>query len=253
MEVAHCSKADNLKKAITMAEKAVLSGADIVVFPEVFATGFCYEKIVSLAEESPYPALDKFIKFSMNKECVIIGSIIEKRSISDDYAYYNLGFCAEHGKLAGIYCKSHPFKQESKYFTAGDSIHPIALEKYALTIGLEICYELRFPEVARKLALAGADILVTVAQFPHPRKHVWRTLAIARAIENQLPHIACNAVGSSPSSSFFGDSIIIDAAGNVLAEADDKECIIMHTIDTATAEKVRSEISVFLDRRKDLY
>ena len=253
MEVAHCSKADNLKKAITMAEKAVLSGADIVIFPEVFSTGFCYEKITSLAESSPYPSLDELIELSKDKECVIIGSIIEKQSISDSFAYYNLGFCVEHGKLIGIYRKSHPFKQERKYFTAGDSIHPITLEKYGLTIGLEICYELRFPEVARKLALAGVDFLVTIAQFPNPRKHAWRTLVLARAIENQMPHIACNVVGSSPTSSFFGGSLIVDAAGNVLAEADDEECIIIHRIDTGNTSKVRSDIPVFLDRRADLY
>ncbi|WP_321420934.1 nitrilase-related carbon-nitrogen hydrolase [uncultured Methanomethylovorans sp.] len=253
MEVAHCSKSDNLNKAMAMADKAVSSGADIVVFPELFSTGFCYEEISDLAEEAPYCTILKLLEFSKRMECVVIGSIIEKQSHSDDYAYYNLGFCVEHGILTGVYRKSHPFKKELNFFTAGNSIHPIALEKYGLTIGLEICYELRFPEVARKLALAGADLLVTAAQFPNPRRHVWRTLSLARAIENQIPHVACNLVGSSPTSSFFGGSIIIDAAGNVLAEADDAECVIMHTINTENTAKVRSAMPVFLDRRADLY
>lgn len=253
MEVAHCSKADNLTKALAMAEKALVCGADIIVLPEVFSTGFCYEGISDLAEEAPYPTITKLLEFSKRKRCVVIGSIIETQLQADVPIYYNLGFCVEHGILAGVYRKSHPFKKERNYFKAGNSIHPIVLEKYGFTIGLEICYELRFPEVARKLALAGADLLVTVAQFPNPRRHVWRTLSLARAIENQIPHVACNLIGSSPTSSFFGDSIIIDAAGNVLAEADDKECIIVTAIDTENTVKVRSDIPVFSDRRSDLY
>lgn len=253
MEVTHCSKPDNLTKAMSMAEKAVVSGADIIVLHEVFSTGFCYEGIGDLAEEAPYPTIDKLLKFSKRRRCVVIGSIIEAQLHAGVPVYYNLGFCVEHGRLAGVYRKSHPFTQEKKYFAAGSSIHPIDLEKYGLTIGLEICYELRFPEIARKLALAGADLLVTVAQFPNPRKHVWKSLALARAIENQVPHIACNLVGFSPTSSFFGGSVIIDAAGNVLVEADDTECIVMHAIDTENTGKVRSEIPVFSDRRADLY
>ncbi|MGB3906878.1 MAG: nitrilase-related carbon-nitrogen hydrolase [Methanomethylovorans sp.] len=253
MEIAHCSKPDNLKKAMSMAEKTVLSGADIIVFPEVFSTGFCYEGLSDLAEEDPYPTILRFLEFSKRTRCAVIGSIIEVQFHKNVPVYYNLGFCVEHGKLAGVYRKCHPFKQEQNYFAAGNSIHPISLERYGVKIGLEICYELRFPEVARKLVLEGADLLVTVAQFPHSREHVWRTLALARSIENQIPHIACNLVGSSSTSSFFGGSVIIGAAGDVLAEADDKECTIMHSIDTANTDKVRSYIPVLSDRRADLY
>ena len=253
MEVEQCSKAENIAKALSMAEKAVSSGADIIVLPEVFSTGFCYEGISDLAEEAPFPTISKLIDFSKSKECTMIGSIIEAQFQEGVPVFYNMGFCVEHGKLAGVYRKCHLFMQEKKYFAAGSSMHPIFLKRYDLNIGLEICYELRFPEVARKLALEGADLLVTVAQFPHPRKHVWRTLALARSIENQIPHIACNLIGSSPASSFFGGSIIISAAGDVLVEAGENECIIMQSIDTENTAKVRSEVSVYSDRRADLY
>jgi predicted amidohydrolase len=253
MEVEHCSKTDNITKALSMAEKAVSSGADLIVLPEVFSTGFCYEGISDLAEEAPFPTISKFIGFSKIKECAVIGSIIEAQFQEGIPVFYNMCFCVEHGKLAGIYRKCHLFRQEKNYFAAGSSMHPLFLKSYGLNIGLEICYELRFPEVARKLVLEGADLLVTVAQFPNPRKHIWRTLALARSIENQIPHIACNMVGSSPASSFFGGSIIIDAAGDVLVEADGDECIIMHAIDTENTDKVRRDIPVYSDRRADLY
>ena len=86
-------------------------------------------------------------------------------------------------------------------------------------MGLQICYDLRFPEVARSLALQGADFLVTVAQFPTSRVAQWRALSLARAIENQIPHLACNWANA-------GGSLII---------------------------KARREISCFADRRPEIY
>ena len=68
MEIAHCSKPDNLKKAMSMAEKTLLSGADIIVFPEVFSTGFCYEGLSDLAEEDPYPTILRFLEFSKEQD-----------------------------------------------------------------------------------------------------------------------------------------------------------------------------------------
>ena len=118
---------------------------------------------------------------------------------------------------------------------------------------MQIFYELRFPEIARKLSLAGADILITIAEFPNPRKHHWKTLATARAIENQIPHIVCNCMGEDPYSTFFGGSMIIDAWGDVKAQAYGGECIIMHDIDVRETNEIRKTIPVFADRRPDIY
>lgn len=112
MEVEHCSKTDNITKALSMAEKAVSSGADLIVLPEVFSTGFCYEGISDLAEEAPFPTISKFIGFSKIKECAVIGSIIEAQFQEGIPVFYNMCFCVEHGKLAGIYRKCHLFRQE---------------------------------------------------------------------------------------------------------------------------------------------
>ncbi|HEY3363244.1 MAG TPA: nitrilase-related carbon-nitrogen hydrolase, partial [Methanosarcina sp.] len=224
MDVLHCRKQENLEKALYLALEAVNKGAELIVFPEVFSTGFCYEHLDYAAETLPSPILENLACFSEANDCVIIGSIIEKvaskeifgsRKANDittnkktDYKnstssdstnsilYYNLGFCFESGVFAGSYRKTHPFKDENQYFSKGNSLEPIALKKHNLKLGLQICYELRFPEVARKLTLAGSDLLITVAAFPNPRAEHWKTLARARAIENQIPHIACNRTGS---------------------------------------------------------
>lgn len=273
MDVLHCRKQENLEKALHMALKAVRKGAELIVLPEVFSTGFCYEYFDHAAETLPSPLLENLACFSEANDCIIMGSVIEKvasedtsnsgapvdsknSTISDSSNspfYYNLGFCFESGTLAGSYRKTHPFKTENNYFSKGDSIEPISLKKQNLKIGFEICYELRFPEVARKLSLAGSDLLVTTAAFPNPRSEHWNILAKARAIENQIPHIACNRIGSAPDCSYFGNSMIIDAWGEVKADAGNKECVIVHDLDLSRKNEVRKMIPVFENRRIELY
>lgn len=273
MDVLHCRKQENLEKALHMALEAVSKGAEFIVLPEVFSTGFCYEYFDHVAETLPSPLLENLACFSEANDCIIMGSVIEKvaseetsgsgkpadsenstlSDSSNSSFYYNLGFCFESGILAGSYRKTHPFKTENSYFSKGSSLEPIYLKKQNLKIGFEICYELRFPEIARKLSLAGSDLLVTTAAFPNPRSEHWKILAKARAIENQIPHIACNRIGSAPDCSYFGNSMIIDAWGQVKADAGNKECVIVHDLDLSEKDEIRKSIPVFEDRRTELY
>nr|WP_321497460.1 nitrilase-related carbon-nitrogen hydrolase [uncultured Methanolobus sp.] len=253
MSISDCNKQSNVEKALSMAKAAVSAGAELLVFPEVFSTGFCYDKIETSSEDENGNTIKEMCAFSKEHECVMILSIIEKQASSKGPEYYNLGVCVEDGHVAGIYRKTHPFKREKQYFSAGDSIHPIRLPIRELTIGLQICYEIRFPEVSRKLALMGSDILVTIAEFPSPRGHIWRSLAIARAIENQISHIACNRVGEGSDSSFFGGSIIVDQLGDVMEEAGGDESVIFGIIELERTTKIRNDIPVFDDRRTDIY
>jgi predicted amidohydrolase len=103
------------------------------------------------------------------------------------------------------------------------------------------------------LVLDGAEVLFVVAQWPNPRMDHWRTLLRARAIENQVYVVACNRVGESEGTSFFGHSMVIDPWGEVLAEAEDQEQILVADIDKATVESIRKKIPIFDDRRPTLY
>ncbi len=273
MDILHCRKQENLEKALYMALKAVNKGAELIVFPEVFSTGFCYEHLDHAAETLPSPILENLACFSEANDCIIMGSVIEKAVMEEisgngkpadsknptpsgsgnSLLYYNLGFCFESGALAGSYRKTHPFKSENRYFSRGNSIEPITLKRQNLKIGFQICYDLRFPEVARKLALAGSDLLVTAAAFPNPRYEHWKILSRARAIENQIPHIACNRTGSAPDCTYFGNSMIIDAWGEVKASADGRECVIVSELDLSGKDEIRKAIPVFEDRRTELY
>ena len=205
----------------------------ILVFPELFLTGFCYERFAH--DSPPYLFLEPFRALAQERDCLIIGSIISGE--------YNLGFCLDSEGIQ-FRPKIHPFDKEKEHFRGGDFIAPVATEWGK--IGLEVCYDLRFPEVARSLAIQGADFLVTVAQFPAVRKAHWRTLCIARAIENQIPHIACNW-------SQAGSSMIIDAWGNVLAEAGQNETAIVGKIDLERRDQFRQEVTCFADRRPEIY
>lgn len=262
MNISLCSKHKNLECALSLAEEAVSKGAELLVFPEVFSTGFCYERIEEVAETASGPTLEALCDFSREYSCVLAGSIIEKiekekkDTISSEKKVppqYNLGFCIESGKLIGIRRKVQLYGPEKNYFAPGDSITPIRLQKYEVSIGLIVCNELRYPEVARKLALGGADLLVSVAEIPDFYIHPWRIMSISRAIENQLPHIACNRVGKDTYSTYPGNSFIADGWGRILAKAGREECILLGELNLDEAKEIRQTGSILEDRRPDLY
>jgi predicted amidohydrolase len=234
-----CRPQDNLSRALEMARAALDQGAKMLVFPELFLTGFCYEHAAhpsaSWHDAPPYSILDPFRKIAREHDSLIIGSIRD--------GCRNYGFCLDSVGLE-LRAKIHPFGPEKEHFDGAPFISPAAT-KYGM-VGLEVCYDLRFPEVARSLALQGADFLVTVAQFPQARLAQWRVLCIARAIENQLPHVACNFAGG-------GGSLIISARGEVLAEAGPNEDLIVGEVDLAGRDEVRREIPCFADRRPEVY
>ena len=232
-----CQQDGNLARALDLARQAVARGAEILVYPELFLTGFCYQPAArdSAAAIPPYPALDPFRDLAREHNCLIIGSLRSGRM--------NMGFCLDADGLE-LRPKIHPFGPEKEHFDGGDFISPVAT-RWGL-VGLEVCYDLRFPEVARLLALQGADLLVTVAEFPARRCAQWRALCLARAVENQIHHLACNWADG-------GGSLIIDARGEVLAEAGAGEALIMGEIDLGNRDEVRREVPCFADRRPDVY
>ena len=227
-----CQRQGNTTKALKLANLAIDRGADILVFPEMFITGFCYDQA---PEEAPYPSLDPFRAFAQDLDCLIIGSLMSGK--------YNLGFCLEPEGIQ-FQPKIHPFDQEKLHFLGGGCISPLKT-KWG-KVGLEICYDLRFPEVARSLALQGADFLVTIGQFPAARRAHWRILSLARAIENQLPHLACNWANG-------GGSLIVDARGLIQAEAGQGEEVIFGEIDLEDRDQRRKEIFYLKERRPELY
>jgi predicted amidohydrolase len=259
MNISLCSKQKNLERALSLAEEAVSKEAELLAFPEVFSTGFCYDRITEVAETASGPTLGALCDFSKEHECVLAGSMIEQREGSEISSekntptQFNLGFCIESGKLVGSHRKTQLYGLEKEYFALGDHIHPIRLQKYGLSMGLMVCNELRYPEVARKLALEGADILVSASDMPDFYIYPWRIMSLSRAVENQLLHIACNRAGTDRFSTYPGRSFIADGWGRVLAEAGKEECVLLGEIDLEEVKEIRQTGSIIEDRRPEIY
>jgi predicted amidohydrolase len=236
MGVDICQREVNSQKALHMADLAADEGAELIIFPELFLTGFC--RLPEAQDWPPFPSLEPFRALARERSCALVGSIMSGRE--------NLGFYLDEGQL-DLRPKIHPFGSEKEHFDGGNLLSPIYTRLGS--IGLEICYDLRFPEVARSLAVQGADYLITVAQFPRARLGHWKALAVARAIENQMPHIACNCPGPECS----GSSLIIDSWGDILSLAGEEETVILGEVDLSRRDAIRREINCFADRRDDLY
>src|SRR5262245_29877943 len=130
------------------------------------------------------------------------------------------------GRVLGTYEKIHPFSygREAKHYRGGE--HLLLARCGDVVVCPMICYDLRFPELWRHAALAGAEVFTIGASWPAARQHHWRALLIARAIENQAFVVAVNRTGTDPHLPYAGGSIIISPKGEILAEAGDQPCVL---------------------------
>ncbi|WP_343223627.1 carbon-nitrogen family hydrolase [Paenibacillus oenotherae] len=244
----------NFEKLEERLEEAVSAGADkpdLIMLPEMWNTGYALEQIQELADDAGARTKAMLSAFSRKHGIQLLaGSIAEGKPDG----VYNTSYVFDgNGEIGAEYSKIHLFRlmDEEKHLQAGDRLGKLNVA--GSHAGMMICYDIRFPELARKLALDGAKLLFVPAQWPNPRLHHWRTLLMARAIENQMFVIACNRCGTSGASSFFGHSIIIDPWGEIVAEAGEDEVIVRAEIDLSLVDAVRAKIPVFEDRRPSLY
>jgi len=243
----------NTEKLISMLEEAVSSEPkpDVILFPEMWNTGYQLHEISQLADPFGEQTIALLSRFAKQHEVNIVGgSIAEKR---EDGVYNTIFAFNRSGEQISDYSKIHLFRlmDEEKYLKAGNKPGKLTID--GIEAGMMICYDIRFPELTRRLALDGAKMLFVPAQWPNPRLHHWKTLLTARAIENQMYVIACNRMGTSGDSVFFGHSMVIDPWGEIVIEAGDEEAVLRGEIDLSLVDKVRSTIPVFQDRRPDQY
>lgn len=243
----------NILKLKNMLHQAVSADQkpDVILFPEMWNTGYALTEITTLADrngESTKLWLSQFA--AEHKVNIVAGSIAESK---EDGVYNTIYAFNRNGEVISDYSKLHLFRlmDEEKYLQAGDKVGQLQID--GIDAGMMICYDIRFPELFRRLALDGAKVMFVPAQWPNPRLHHWRTLLMARAIENQMYVVACNRMGTSGESEFFGHSIVIDPWGEIVAEAGDEETILTGEIDMSIVDKVRSTIPVFKDRRPEQY
>ena len=228
--------------------RVAAQGANLAVLPEMWSSGFAYKNLNELALRTK-GIVDELLELSARHKLVIVGSMPEPNGDK----VFNTIYVIDNGALAGVYRKIHLFSLlgEDRAFSGGDSW--LLAETTVGKVGVIICYDLRFPELSRRLAVEGAEIICVPAQWPRPRQDHWRTLLRARAIENQLFIVSCNACGLVGKLDFFGMSMIIDPKGEVLAEAGEIEGEIIAPLDLQVMTKWRAQIPCFNDRKLECY
>lgn len=224
--------------------------ADLVVLPELWPNGgFTYRLWEQTAQPLDGDLLHRLQAAARTASVVLHGgSFIERH---EDGSLTNTAVVVEpDGTLAAVYRKIHLFgftDGEPKYLVGGNDV--VVAETRVGKLGLATCYDLRFPEMFRILTDAGSDVFVVPAAWPASRIGHWSVLARARAIENQLPLIALNTTGAHGGVAMGGASLIVDALGEVLAEAVDGEQVLRAEIDITVTRDWRERFPALGDRR----
>ncbi len=255
-------KDQNIASALALIDRAAAGGARMVALPEVWAYLGPDEGNRDSAESIPGSITELLAERARRHDIYIHGgSILETRS--GDPGLYNTAFViAPHGDIIARYSKIHMFDvdldgvaqyQESATVTPGEEI--VLTEIDGIPFGLAICYDLRFPELFRILALRGAQAVVLPAAFTLTTgKDHWETLIRARAIENQYFMIAPAQWGQHPPGNWsYGRSLVVDPWGTVLATASDGVGVAAAIIEPARVSAVRRQVPSLANRRPGAY
>jgi predicted amidohydrolase len=202
----------NLARAIETV--AASAGADLVVLPELFLSGYQLSDVEPLAVDLDGPEIGALRDAAGRTSTRVVMGLAER--VAGGVA--NSAICIDAaGEVAGVYRKTHLFGEERAAYVAGDSLAPIGLG--TRTLGVMICFDMEFPEVARALADQGAHALVTISANPADFELDHSLFARTRALENGLPHVYVNRVGEEDGIRFGGCSLALDPDANVLADA----------------------------------
>ncbi|WP_409254145.1 carbon-nitrogen family hydrolase [Bacillus sp. SCS-153A] len=224
---------------------------DVVVLPELWTTGYDLTRLDNIADEEGSLSRKFLSELAKKYKTNIVGGSVAKKS--GENVTNTLYSFDRAGNLLGEYSKVHLFKlmDEHHYLSSGNGSGAVTIE--GVTSAAFICYDIRFPEWLRTHTAGGAEVLYVVAEWPLARVNHWRTLLLARAIENQCYIVACNRSGSDPNNQFAGHSMIIDPWGEILAEAGEEPDVLTAELNLDKVKEVRKQIPIFQDRRPELY
>jgi len=239
----------NLTRARGFTEAAARAGARVAVFPELFTLGFTMAP-EPFAESLPGRTSEALGALSREFGLYLVGSMVEAHAPHPRNAAFVTG---PDGSLIAAYRKIHPFSygEEHRHYSGGTECPIFELDR--IPCGLQICYDLRFPEPFRALAARGAELVFVPANWPARRISAWSTLLAARAIENQMAICGVNRVGRDPHLDYPGKSALHDCFGEVIAAGDATEGLVVGDIDLAQLRAWRARFPALKDRRPDLY
>jgi 5-aminopentanamidase len=251
-------KERNLESCVKRMEEAAAAGAELLVLPECAIPGYMFDSLDEaqrFAEEIPGPSTER-----LEAECGRLGlhtvcGLLER----DGDGVRNAAVLVGPDGLIATYRKTHlPYLGVDRFATPGDEleVHDTPLGR----IGIEICYDLRFPEVTRALALRGADLVAHPTNFPMAARVQTELITVARAAENRIYLLTANRVGKERRGEFCGWSQIVDPYGKRLAEAGEaEEALLVADVDVERARDKdyvipgEYELYLFGHRRPELY
>jgi predicted amidohydrolase len=251
--------AGNLARCVSYLSEAHHSGCDLVVFPECALSGYMFTSAVDAREAAVAADGDEVARLReecrrLNLHCVL-GVLV-----SEDQRLWNTAVLLGPDGLIGRYDKAHvPPLGVDNFVVPGRRPFEVFSTPVG-RLGLQICYDWRFPEVTRSLALAGADVVVMPTCSPAASSELADYLPRARAVENAVFFVMANRIGLDGSTEFVGRSQVVDPDGHVLVDARDREGLILADVDVEQARAKNREqgqglyeLAIMSDRRPDLY
>ena len=249
MDIAWHDRPANHLKARELATQAKKSGADLVILPEMFSTGFSMD--TSITPEPLTGATPALLRsLARELEMAVIGGFVLAR---ENAGPQNVSLAVDrHGNDLSLYAKIHqiPILGEDAHYEPGD--RPVPFDLKGFRAASLVCYDLRFPELFRAL-VEECGLILIIASWPAARQAHWDVLLRARALESQCFVVGVNRVGEGGGNTFTGGSAIIDPLGEVLVHGGEKETLIMADIDPAKVAEVRSTMPFLKDRKPHLF
>ena len=241
------NKKANLAKTEKFFRKAARESCDVLVFPEMFNTGFSMN-IPSVAEEERGETFSFLSRLAKEYRINVIAGFAVKAAAQGKV--YNQAFAfARNGSVAAVHSKIHPFclAGEDQFFNAGKT--PVIFRIEGISASIFICYDLRFPEIFRNVA-KKVSLIFVIANWPASRKDHWTTLLKARAIENQCFVVGVNRTGKDGNGiSYPGASHVFDPLGKVICKGTAKEQFIACQIDPGIVSEVRTRFPFLEDMK----
>jgi predicted amidohydrolase len=238
----------NLARADEVVRRAEASGADLVLFPEQFATGWDPAS-TTYAEEESGPVERAWCRIAEEHGVWVVGS---QRTQSPDGVRNTALITAPDGSVHARYAKTHLFRYagEDQQYVPGDRLSVCSCD--GLMVGLAICYDLRFPELFRRYADLGVECMLVQAAWPCSRIDIFTLFLHARAVENQYYVAGASPTGTNPVDHYCGRSAIVDPLGKTLCSAGDEEISVMAEVDAGYVASVRRRFPFRDDARYDL-
>lgn len=253
---------ENVQKAMDLIKEAGKSSPDVIVLPENFHLMGTNEEFFEKAETIEGPTLTKLKALAVQLSTYIVAGTMKLRFQNNEKLKNTCCVINPQGEIQDVYNKIHTFNAQvggrnysgRQVEEAGDKIVVTTIN--GVKVGLSVCFDIRFPEMFRILALKGAEVILVPAIFMlHTGKDHWETLLRARAIENQVYIVAPATYGTFPPHNewSYGRSMVVDPWGIVVAQSSDKEGVITVELDLNWIEDVRKRVPTLPQRRPEVY